>query len=223
MSTPLPFYISCQWHGQNEQVTWAHHRHIQCMPSMHLLGEMGHAPAIKVFWIIHPEIGSEAVLGNKYHSFKSYLYARFMSTFKQSHMLITAPWPYFPHYLYPEFYVGTSLGMPGCSYGTGTDLHALSTNTNLMSWKLVDQRGVYFMNSLTYLCTPSSLKFYTPLQISFSIHFRFSPHQLIYIKHIMHAKQLLCWPLTATKGSLCVFSAESWEVYRMCRHMKMKR
>ena len=127
MSTPLPFYISCQWHGQNEQVTWAHHRHIQCTPSMHLLGEMGHAPAIKVFWIIHPEIASEAVLGNKYHSFKSYLYARFMSTFKQSHMLITAPWPYFPHYLYPEFYVGTSLGMPGCSYGTGTDLHALST------------------------------------------------------------------------------------------------
>ena len=41
--------------------------------------------------------------------FKSYLYARFMSTFKQSRMLITAPLTLLST-LYPEFY-GTSLGM----------------------------------------------------------------------------------------------------------------
>ena len=29
---------------------WAQHGHIQCMGNMHLLGELGHAPAINFFW-----------------------------------------------------------------------------------------------------------------------------------------------------------------------------
>ena len=39
---------------------WAQNGHIQCTHSMHLLGELGHAPAMKIFEIIHFEIASEA-------------------------------------------------------------------------------------------------------------------------------------------------------------------
>ena len=44
------------WCSQDEQVTWAHHGHIQCMPNTQLLGEMGRAPTMKSFEIIHPEV-----------------------------------------------------------------------------------------------------------------------------------------------------------------------
>ena len=47
-----------QWRSQDEQVTLAQHGHIQCAHGMHLLGELGHAPAME---IIHSEITSEAV------------------------------------------------------------------------------------------------------------------------------------------------------------------
>ena len=38
-----------QWRSQDEQVTWAQHGHIQCARNMHLLGKLGHAPAMKIF------------------------------------------------------------------------------------------------------------------------------------------------------------------------------
>ena len=91
-SPHLPVTLSQPvWRSQDDQVTWAQHGHIQCTHNTHLLGELGHTPAIKFFW--HSEIASEAIFGHKYHSFKSYLYTRFMSTWKQSHMLTTGLWP----------------------------------------------------------------------------------------------------------------------------------
>ena len=41
--------------------------HIQCACNTHPLGELGHAPAVKIF--IHSEIASEAIFGHKHHSF----------------------------------------------------------------------------------------------------------------------------------------------------------
>ena len=38
-----------QWRSQDEQVMWAQHGHIQCVHNMHLLGKLGHAPAMKIF------------------------------------------------------------------------------------------------------------------------------------------------------------------------------
>ena len=55
-----------QSRSQDEQVTWARHGHIQCASNMHLLGELGQAPAIE---IMHSEIASKAIFGHKYHSF----------------------------------------------------------------------------------------------------------------------------------------------------------
>ena len=55
-----------QRRSQDEQVMWAQHGHTQCVRNMHLLGDLGHAPAMK---IIHSEIASEAVFGHKYNSF----------------------------------------------------------------------------------------------------------------------------------------------------------
>ena len=44
--------------------------HIQCSRNTHLLGELGHAPAMNFFFeIIHSELVSEIVSGHKYHSF----------------------------------------------------------------------------------------------------------------------------------------------------------
>ena len=48
--------------------------HIQCSRNTHLLGELGYAPAMKIYFeIIHSEIVSETVSeivsGHKYHSF----------------------------------------------------------------------------------------------------------------------------------------------------------
>ena len=48
-----------QWHSQDELVTWAQYRHIQCAHNTHLLGELGHTPAMNFFPIIHSEIASE--------------------------------------------------------------------------------------------------------------------------------------------------------------------
>ena len=42
----MPFNLA-QWCTQDEQVT---HGHIQCMRNTHLLGELGHAPAMKIFF-----------------------------------------------------------------------------------------------------------------------------------------------------------------------------
>ena len=39
-------HSSTQWCTQDEQVTWAQHGQIQCMHNTHLLGELGHAPAM---------------------------------------------------------------------------------------------------------------------------------------------------------------------------------
>ena len=39
---------------------WAQHDHIQCVRNTHLLGELGHAPAIQIFF--DSEIASEAFL-----------------------------------------------------------------------------------------------------------------------------------------------------------------
>ena len=41
--------IVAQWCSQDEQVTWAQHGHIQCVHNTHLLEELGHAPAMKIF------------------------------------------------------------------------------------------------------------------------------------------------------------------------------
>ena len=49
-----------QWRSQDEQFTWAQHGHTQCVCNTHLLGDLGHAPAV---------IASEAVFGHKYNSF----------------------------------------------------------------------------------------------------------------------------------------------------------
>ena len=38
-----------QWRSQNEQVAWTQHGHTQCVHDMHLLGNLGHAPAMKMF------------------------------------------------------------------------------------------------------------------------------------------------------------------------------
>ena len=62
----LAVRIAQQWRSQDEQVTWAQHGHTQCVRNMHLLGHLGHTPAMK---IIHSEIASEAVFGHKYNSF----------------------------------------------------------------------------------------------------------------------------------------------------------
>ena len=47
----LPIVHRNQWRSQDEQVTWAQHGHIQCVHNTHLLGELGHAPTTKFFWI----------------------------------------------------------------------------------------------------------------------------------------------------------------------------
>ena len=39
-----------QWHSQDEQVTWTQHGHIRCACNSHLLGKLGHTPAMKMFW-----------------------------------------------------------------------------------------------------------------------------------------------------------------------------
>ena len=39
-------HSSTHWRTQDEQVTWAQHGHIQCTRNTHLLGELGHAPAV---------------------------------------------------------------------------------------------------------------------------------------------------------------------------------
>ena len=57
-----------QWCSQDEQVTWAQHGHTQRVHSTHLLGDLGHTPAMKIFQIIHSEIASEAVFSHKYNS-----------------------------------------------------------------------------------------------------------------------------------------------------------
>ena len=47
----------------DEQVVWAYHGHTQCVHNTHLLGDLGHAPAMeKKLKIIHSEIVSEAVV-----------------------------------------------------------------------------------------------------------------------------------------------------------------
>ena len=80
-----------QWRSQDEQVTWAQHGHTQRVRNTHLLGDLGHTPAMKIFYIIHSEIASEAVFGHKINTIlQTYLYARFMSARNlRSHMLIT--------------------------------------------------------------------------------------------------------------------------------------
>ena len=53
--------------------------HTQCVRNTthnHLLGDLGHAPAMK---IIHAEIASEAVFCHKYHSFSHTCMLTFMS------------------------------------------------------------------------------------------------------------------------------------------------
>ena len=60
--------LPLQWRSQDEQVTWAQHGHTQRVRNTHLLGDLGHTPAMKIFSIIHSEIASEAVFGHKYHS-----------------------------------------------------------------------------------------------------------------------------------------------------------
>ena len=48
---------------------WGQHGHTQCVCNMHLLGNLGHAPAMKSLKVIHSEIASEAIYSHKYHSF----------------------------------------------------------------------------------------------------------------------------------------------------------
>ena len=55
-----------QWRSQDEQVMWAQHGHTQHVCNTHLLGNLGHTPALK---IIHSEKSSDAIFGHKYHSF----------------------------------------------------------------------------------------------------------------------------------------------------------
>ena len=96
-----------QWRSQDEQVTWAQHGYTQYVRNTHLLGDLGHAPAMKNFKIIHSEIASEAVFGHKYNSFR-----------------LTCMVASCKHETYPgtsEFYVGTGPGMPGCSYTTAEE------------------------------------------------------------------------------------------------------
>ena len=47
---------------------WAQHGHTQCVRNTHLLGDLGHAPAM-INFIVHSEIASEALFfGHKYNS-----------------------------------------------------------------------------------------------------------------------------------------------------------
>ena len=62
-------FTSMQWRSQDEQVTWAQRGHTPCVRNTHLLGDLGRAPPMKNFKIIHSEIASEAVFGHKYNSF----------------------------------------------------------------------------------------------------------------------------------------------------------
>ena len=70
LDSPLQVSYWCggQWRSQDEQVTLAQHGHTQCVRNMHLLGDLGHAPAMKIFKLTHPEITSEAIFSHKYHS-----------------------------------------------------------------------------------------------------------------------------------------------------------
>ena len=38
-----------QWHSQDEQVMWAQHGHTKHVCNTHLLGNLGHAPAMKLY------------------------------------------------------------------------------------------------------------------------------------------------------------------------------
>ena len=71
--------------------------------NMHLLGDLGHVPPWISFLIIHSEITSEAIFSHKYHL--TCMLASLLSTL-------------FFYLDTSEFYVGTSPGMPGCSYAT---------------------------------------------------------------------------------------------------------
>ena len=65
----------------------AQHGHTQCVRNTHLLGDLGHAPAMKNFKIIHSESASETVFGYKYNSFN--LTCMLASCNLRSYMLIT--------------------------------------------------------------------------------------------------------------------------------------
>ena len=99
---------------QDKQVTWAQHGHTQCMRiNTHLLGDLGHTPAMK---ILHSEVASEAVFGHKYNSSDlpvCSLHVRMKLAIAHAKLIFDL------HYFYPgtsEFNVGTGPGMPGCSY-----------------------------------------------------------------------------------------------------------
>ena len=123
--TSLPPFLATfpdsqgQWRSQDEQVTWAQHGHTQCVRiNMHLLGDLGHTPAMK---ILHSEITSEAVFGHKYHSSDlpvNSLHVRMKLAITHAKLIFDRN---FLHYFYTgtsELNVGTGPGMPGCSYAT---------------------------------------------------------------------------------------------------------
>ena len=68
-----------QWRSQDEQVTWAQHGHTHCVRSyMRLLGDLGHAPAMKILnlYTLRPLLRPFSVTDT---ILQTYLYARFMS------------------------------------------------------------------------------------------------------------------------------------------------
>ena len=90
--------------------------------NMHLLGELGHAPAMKVFSVLYtlrsllrPFLTTNTIVSvlsvcSLHVHMKTITHANKWSLILAFHMLI-----------YPgtsEFYMGRQLGMPGCSYAT---------------------------------------------------------------------------------------------------------
>ena len=70
-----------QWYSQNEQVTWAQHVHSMgtlsaCVANMHLLGDLGHAPAMNNLHTLRSLLRLFSVTNT---ILQTYLYARFMS------------------------------------------------------------------------------------------------------------------------------------------------
>ena len=82
-----PYGWTHQWHSQDEQLMWAQHEHIQWACNTHLLEGNGarfhHENFLKsTFW--------DHFWCCFWSFFQSYMYACFMSTWKQSH---TGLWP----------------------------------------------------------------------------------------------------------------------------------
>ena len=89
---------------------WAQYGHTHCVHNMYLLGNLGHTPTLKSF--VRLFLATNAI-----HSVL--LYACFMSTWNlRSCLIFDLSFLHYFHLHTNKCYVGTGLGMPGCSYAT---------------------------------------------------------------------------------------------------------